>query len=226
MCGRFTLAVSTWDVIEEYFSIDASGEHADLTPRYNIAPSQDIAVVVKPDATSDRALTMMRWGLIPHWAKDSKIGYKMINAKAETLAEKPSYRTAYKKRRCLIPATGFYEWVTINGRKQPQYIHREDNGIFAFAGLWEHWAHDDQSIYSTTIITTAADEKIEAIHHRMPVILPLCNHDDWLNPDLQETGVLQSLLVSETETLAHYPISTQVNSPRNQGASLIEKISP
>ncbi len=195
MCGRFTLAINP-GAIEEYFAVDASGEHTDLSPRYNIAPSQDIAVVVKPDAESDRALTMMRWGLIPHWAKDIKIGYKMINAKGETLTEKPAYRTAYKKRRCLIPATGFYEWQARNGHKQPYYIHRQDEGVLAFAGLWEHWEHEGQSIYSTTIITTDADNKIRDIHDRMPVILPQSNFEDWLDPYMQEPEILRSLLVS------------------------------
>jgi len=204
--------------------VDASGEHADLSPRYNIAPSQDIAVITQSDADSERNLTMMHWGLIPHWAKDSKIGYKMINAKAETLAKKPSYRTPFKKRRCLIPATGFYEWVTSNGGKQPYYIHQEDNGLFAFAGLWEHWDKEGASIYSTTIITTAADEKIKAIHTRMPVILPKVNFDDWLDPELDDTDVLQSLLASDTDEIEYYQISTQVNSPRNQGAALLDRI--
>lgn len=224
MCGRFTLALTKRDVIEEYFSIELSGDEIDLSPRYNIAPSQNIAVIVKSDADSDRTLAMMHWGLIPHWAKDSKIGYRMINAKAETLTEKPSYRTPFKKRRCLIPATGFYEWVTINGRKQPHYIHREDDGLFAFAGLWEHCDKEGNSIYSTTIITTAADEKIQDIHYRMPVILPKDNFDDWLNPELQDTDALQALLVSEVQPLEYYSVSTQVNSPGNQGESLIEQI--
>ena len=224
MCGRFTLAFNP-NAIEEYFSIDIPGEHTGLSPRYNIAPSQDVAVVVRPDAEAGRNLTMMRWGLIPHWAKDSKIGYKMINAKAETLTEKPSYRTAYKKRRCLIPATGFYEWVVQEGRKQPYYIRRKDDGVFAFAGLWEHWVHEEQSIYSTTIITTATDEKLQDLHTRMPVILPQDNHSDWLDPDLQDTESLQALLVSDTSMLDYYPVSTQVNSPRNQGISLTERVS-
>jgi len=167
---------------------------------------------------------MMRWGLIPHWAKDIKIGYKMINAKAETLAEKPAYRTAYKKRRCLIPATGFYEWVSQGGRKQPFYIHREDEGVVAFAGLWEHWEHEDQSIYSTTIITTEADVRLWDIHDRMPVILPQTNFENWLDPDQHEQELLRSLLVSESEALTYYPVSTQVNSPRNTGVSLTDRI--
>jgi len=134
MCGRFTLAVSSSSVIEEYFSVDASVGHADLSPRYNIAPSQDITVIVKPDAESGRVLTMMRWGLVPHWAKDIKIGYKMINAKAETLAEKPAYRTAYKKRCCLIPTTGFYEW---------QHAMVKSNRTTSIAMMKECWLLPD-----------------------------------------------------------------------------------
>jgi len=223
MCGRFTLT-APYDVIYDYFGIGDQSPQPVFKPRYNIAPSQDIAVVMQLLEQPTRQLAMMHWGLIPHWAKDKKIGYKMINAKAETLTEKPSYRTAYKKRRCLIPADGYYEWKPMKDRKQPYYIQFHHHDLFAFAGLWEHWQGEQEDIYSCTIITTDADKKVGKIHTRMPVIMTLEYYERWLDPENQDTESLQDCLITDTSDIEFYPISMVVNSPKNEGADLIERL--
>jgi putative SOS response-associated peptidase YedK len=239
MCGRFTLT-APYDVIYDYFGIGDQSPQPVFKPRYNIAPSQDIAVVMQLPDQSSRHLAMMHWGLIPHWARDKKMAYTMINAKAETLAEKPSYRTAYKKRRCLIPADGYYEWATartqavdnvgnklskpLQDHKQPYYIQYHHHDLFAFAGLWEHWQGDQEEIYSCTIITTDADKKIGKIHTRMPVIMAPACYDRWLDPENQDTASLQDCLMTDTSDIEFYPVSTVVNSPKNEGRDLIEKL--
>jgi len=239
MCGRFTLT-APYDVIYDHFGIGDQAPQPVFKPRYNIAPSQDIAVVMKLPDQPSRQLAMMHWGLIPHWAKDKKIGYKMINAKAETLAEKPSYRTAYKKHRCLIPADGYYEWTTartqdvgqrrerlpkpMKDRKQPYYIHYHHHDLFAFAGLWEHWEGEQEEIYSCTIITTDANEVVKPIHNRMPVIMAPDYYEQWLNPDNQDTDSLKDCVITDTSDMEFYPVSTVVNSPKNEGHDLIQKM--
>ena len=223
MCGRFTLT-APYDVIYDYFAIEDQMPQSVFKPRYNIAPSQDIAVVMKLPDPPSRHLAMMHWGLIPHWARDKKIAYKMINAKVETLAEKPSYRTAYKKRRCLIPADGYYEWKQLKDRKQPYYIQYHHHDLFAFAGLWEHWQGDQEDIYSCTIITTDADNKVGKIHNRMPLIMNPDYYEQWLDPENQDTASLKDCLVTDTSDIEFYPVSTIVNSPKNEGQDLIQKI--
>jgi len=225
MCGRFTLGASR-ELVCDHFGIGNQPFQAVLKPRYNIAPSRNIAVVSKlPDHPAPQ-LSLMHWGLVPHWAKDKKMSYKMINAKAETLSEKPAYRQAYKKRRCLIPADGFYEWKVLKEKKQPYYIHYHHSDVFAFAGLWEQWGEleSEDLMYSCTIITTDADKKISAIHNRMPVIMSLEYYEQWLDPANQDTDSLQGLLVTDTSDLEMYPVSTAVNSPKNDGRDLIEKL--
>jgi len=222
MCGRFTLSASPRSIIEHF---DITGEHdvSILTPRFNIAPSQEVAAVFKPDSDSARGLQFMRWGLVPHWASDIKIGYKMINARTETLSEKPAYRTLFKRHRCLIPADGYYEWKQSQGRKQPYYIHYPDCDVFGFAALWDHWKGDKDEILSCTIITTEADSKLGEIHNRMPVILSSEHYNRWLDPELQDTDILSPMLVTDTSSLEAYPVSTMVNNPKNLGAGLIVK---
>jgi len=222
MCGRYTLSASP-EAIQEHFQLSEWGNLSLLEPRYNIAPSQNVSVIFQPESGSEKDLSFMKWGLIPHWAKDSKIGYKMINARAETLTDKPAYRAAFKRQRCLIPADGFYEWKTLAGRKQPHHFRYHGSDVFAFAGLWEYWK-GDKEIYSCTIITTEADDNVKNIHSRMPVILPHTFYDKWLDPDIQDTDALRSLLISETDDLEIYPVTTRVNSPNNQGAVLVEKM--
>lgn len=222
MCGRYTLAASPKDVTE-HFRLANPYIASLIEPRYNIAPSQDVPVITLPEHTRERALSLMRWGLVPGWAKDIKIGYKLINARAETLSEKPAFRTSFKHRRCLIPATGFYEWRLEQGKKQPYYIHFYHDDVFAFAGLWEYWRRDGE-VYSCAIITTDADEKVGRIHDRMPVIMNPDFYATWLDPEIQDTEALQALLTSDTSDLDIYPVSTLVNSPKNEGERLVRRI--
>ncbi|PSB54255.1 hypothetical protein C7B61_22460, partial [filamentous cyanobacterium CCP1] len=182
MCGRFTLSQSA-EALAIAFDLE---EVPPVPPRYNIAPTQPIAVVrslTHSSTTSERELTYLSWGLVPSWAKDPKIGTKLINARAETLAEKPSFRAAFKRRRCLIVADGFYEWHRTPEGKQPYYFHLQDHQPFAFGGLWEHWENGNGDVIeSCAIITTAANEVLSPIHDRMPVILEPKGYDLWLDP--------------------------------------------
>ncbi|MBI3159185.1 MAG: SOS response-associated peptidase [Chloroflexi bacterium] len=212
MCGRFTLTVDADTIHDAFPWLEVPGN---LTPRYNIAPTQPVAVV--PNNGQNR-LDAFVWGLIPAWAKDPSIGNKLINARGETLAEKPSFRGAYKRRRCLVLADGFYEWVKQPGRaKTPHYIQLESKEPFAFAGLWELWhAPDGSEVYSTTIITTEPNEMIGRLHNRMPVILPPAAYEQWLDPAEQTADKLQPLLRPyPAGEMMHYPVSTLVNSPFN-----------
>ncbi len=210
MCGRFTLTVDP-DELQQAFSL-ADRPPAGLAPRYNIAPSQPVAVIANGES---RTLELFKWGLIPSWAKDPKIGNRMINARAETLAEKPSFRAALKRRRCLIPADGFYEWKREGKSKTPMYIQLKDGGLFAFAGLWEVWKSPDESlIKSCAIITTTPNTLVEKIHDRMPVILPPQAYDLWLTagdlPYEQSLPLLTSFAATQMKAA---PVSTRVNNP-------------
>jgi putative SOS response-associated peptidase YedK len=177
-------------------------------------------------ATTDsrhRELTFLNWSLIPSWAEDPKIGDWMINARSETAADKPSFRSAFRKRRCLIPTDGFYEWQKNGGKKQPFFIHRADAKPFAFAGLWEHWEGDGQVIESCTILTTEANELMRPLHDRMPVILQPEDYDRWLDPRLDKPEAVQPLLRPyPSEALAAYPVTTLVNNPRNDKAECLK----
>src|SRR5215203_5150139 len=188
MCGRYTLASPTERLAEE-FGVDASS--IELSPNYNVAPTQGVAAVLEEGG--QRRLEVLRWGLIPPWADDPGIGSRMINARSETAPGKPSFRRAFRERRCLIPADGFYEWQRTNGAKQPYYIHMEDGRPFAFAGLWESW-HNGREIRSCTIITTNPNEVAAPIHNRMPVILHPEDYEMWLDPDFDEREPLTALL--------------------------------
>jgi len=196
MCGRFTLTADA-NTIQAAFDLDSASSSAlnELTPRYNVAPSQPVAIVVA-DSQGARRLEFFRWGLIPSWAKDPKIGYKMINARAEGLAEKPSFRAALKKRRCLILADGFYEWKREGKSKVPMYMQLKSGEPFAFAGLYEFWKPDNSETFvkSCTIITTEPNALTEKIHDRMPVILKPDTYDRWLTPDEVSTEKLLPLL--------------------------------
>ncbi|MCC6301922.1 MAG: SOS response-associated peptidase [Gammaproteobacteria bacterium] len=221
MCGRYTLTPSL-DVILEHYALEDVIES--YRPRYNIAPSQEVLVVRSTVEPQHRILIPMHWGLIPHWAKDRKIGYRMINAVGETLTDKPSYRTPFKKRRCLIPASGFYEWKVVGEKvKQPYYIRISGREVFSFAGLWEHW-EGDGGIYSCTIITTEANDTARSIHNRMPAILDPKDYDLWLNPSAPQDA-LQSLLVPYTaHPMETYPVSNAVNTPKNDDPRLTEPL--
>ena len=214
MCGRYTLTADAAS-IQFAFNLDSI---PDWQPRYNIAPSQLAPVITGKNA---RRLSFLKWGLVPSWAKDAAIGSKMINARAETAAEKPSFRAAFKRRRCLIPADGFFEWQ--GSRKTPMYIHLENRTLFAFAGLWESRANPDGSKLETcTILTAEANELIRPLHHRMAVILAPENYDVWLSPQEVETAALMSLLSPHpAEKMRAYEVSRQVNHPANDSPSVI-----
>lgn len=207
-------------MLKEAFRIRA--EYFDLQPRYNIAPGQDIPVVTRN--TGGREISAMRWGLIPHWAGDEKIGYKMINARAETVNEKPAFKSSFRRRRCLIPASGFYEWKRDGKVKQPVLITLPGQRLFAFAGIWEHWdAPDGRTVYSCSIITTEAAKKVAHIHNRMPVMLTgEKEYETWLS--LDEPPVLRHLMQPYGGELQIYPVSTRVNSPRDDDPGLIERV--
>lgn len=219
MCGRFTLTADMNALQNTFPWLNVPGE---LQPRYNIAPSQPVAVV--PNDGKNQ-LDYYVWGLIPFWAKDPTIGNRMINARAETLAEKPSFKHAFKRRRCLVIADGFYEWRQ-EGKglpKTPMYIQLESREPFAFAGLWENWnATDGSQVLSCTIITTRPNLLVEKIHNRMPVIIPPDSYHAWLEPGEQEASRLSELLrpYPAAEMLA-YPVSTYVNSPNNDSPDCI-----
>lgn len=220
MCGRFTIA-NPEQLKESFQEFTFPTE---MQPRYNIAPTQPIAVVPN---TSDGAVDFFHWGLIPHWAKDPKIGNRMINARSETLAEKPSFKNAYKRRRCLILADGFYEWRKEAGSKNktPMWIHLESGEPFAFAGLWEIWQDgaSGSEVRSCTIITTEPNDFMAKIHNRMPVILPREAYDDWLDPAERKPDSLQGLLKPfPAELMTAYPVSRAVNNPRNDAPECIE----
>jgi len=222
MCGRFVRKVSPKEMAE-FFDVVVTESPA----RYNIAPSQPVAAVRIRPHEGNRELVNLRWGLIPFWADDPKIGYKLINARAETAATKPSFRSAFKSRRCLIPATGFYEWQKLDPKhKQPFHIGLKDGQSFAFAGLWDEW-HDPEGevIESCAVLTTDANELMRPIHNRMPVILPREEYGQWLDPSLQDQEALQRLLRPfPPEGMAAYPVSTFVNAPRNEGPQCVEKV--
>ena len=230
MCGRYSLTTPV-EGLRQLFDFP---ERLNLEPRYNIAPTQSVAAVRhappvaeksdEPPPGGGQQLVLLRWGLIPHWAKDISIGSRMINARAETLAEKPSFRSAFHKRRCLILADGFYEWQKQDkGPKQPYRIARRDGGPFAFAGLWERWrdAAAGSLIESCTIVTTNASTLLRPIHDRMPVILPPPTFDAWLDSETKSEVALGLLRPYDGDDLMAYPISTRVNSVANDDAAII-----
>jgi putative SOS response-associated peptidase YedK len=206
------------------FPIDRAS--CEAVANFNVAPSQEILAIIKK--AGENWLVKFHWGLVPFWSKNLSIGNKMINARSETISEKPSFRNAFKKRRCLILADGFYEWTGEKGNKQPMFIHLPDRRPFAFAGLWETWHNkDDQdSVYkSCTIITTRASESVRHIHHRMPVILKPQVYETWLDPRNQNVGELKTILENEIiSELVSYPVSKRVNSTRQNDSSCIEPL--
>lgn len=212
MCGRYTLTASP-DVIAELFDLE---EPLLFKPRYNIAPTQSVAVIRLDPEARRRETPLLRWGLIPSWAKDPRIGNQMINAKAETVATKPSFRSAFRKRRCLIPADGFYEWQQQGKQKQPMLIRLRDRRPFAFAGLWERWEpKEGEPVESCTIITTEPNTLMQPIHNRMPVILAPQDYEKWLDLAVEQIDPLQALLRPYlAEEMEAYAVSKMVNNPR------------
>ena len=242
MCGRFTLTDPEQDLAIQ-FNLP---EIPDMQPRYNIAPTQPVAAVRVAQTTASgdagspedgimvRELAMLHWGLIPFWAKDPKIGARMINARSETVAEKPSFRSAFRKRRCLIAADGFYEWQKVEQGKQPFYIRLHEGRPFAFAGLWEYWKEADDpeepsgqrmSIQSCTILTTEPNELLRPLHNRMPVILHPRDYELWLDPKIQDKDRLQPILRAyPPEEMEAFPVSRLVNRPANDDPRCIEPL--
>lgn len=223
MCGRFTL-IAPGEVVAELFNLSETPE---LAPRYNIAPTQPVAAVRYNRDKKTRELTHFHWGLIPGWSKDPTIGSRMINARSETAAEKPSFRAAFKYRRCLVPTDGFYEWWKVDGGKQPVRIHMKDERPFAIAGLWEHWQGPDGSeIESCTLLTTGPNDLLKPIHNRMPVIMAEEDFDLWLDPGAQHPGEIQPLMRPfPSDKMTFYPVSTHVNNPRNEDPACIAPLS-
>lgn len=223
MCGRFTLSQNL-NAIASAFNLPEIPTF--LEPRYNIAPTQLVPAVLYASEQSKKQLQMLRWGLIPSWAKDLSIGAKLINARSETVSEKPSFKSALKQRRCLIVADGFYEWQRQDGKKQPYYFRLESGQPFAFAGLWEHWkSPDGQIINSCTILTTEANDLLRPIHDRMPVILNVKNYDLWLDPEVKKPEIVQPLLHPYPANLmTSFAVSTKVNNPKNNTPECINSL--
>ncbi len=226
MCGRYVSA-SPPDELARYFGTKAPA--AELEQSFNVAPTNEV-YTVRFDAGA-RSLTAMTWGLVPFWAKDRKVGSRMINARSETAAEKPAFRRAFGWRRCLIPADGFFEWAKIPGekRKQPYFIHRDDDERLVFAGLWERWTPKDaegeyleeETLETCTILTTSANATIAPVHDRMPVLLAPGRWDDWLNPDTDPASLRPLLQPAPEGLLVLRPVTTMVNSVRNKGPELV-----
>jgi putative SOS response-associated peptidase YedK len=219
MCGRFSLTLSSED-LREYFLLS---EGYNLEPRYNIAPSQEITAVRLEEG--QRRLVSLHWGLIPFWADDRKIGYRTINARSETAHKSPAFRAAFRSRRCLIPATGFFEWDKLQGSRQPFFIYRTDGKPMTFAGLWEHWEDKEgkEFIESCTILTTDAAEPVARLHDRMPVILEPGDFDLWLDPQEQNLEQLRNLMhPTEQGVLSMHPVSRYVNKAGNVGEKCLE----
>lgn len=218
MCGRFVCKSAMEEIIEAFGIAEVSEELAKAS--YNIAPSQSVLAII---GNGKRKLGRLQWGLVPSWAKDPEIGHKMINARAETLAEKPSFRDAFKKRRCLVVADGFYEWRRTGTEKVPMYIRLKSGRPFAFAGIYETWYSPEGNKLSTcAIITTGPNDLMKPIHDRMPVIIPESEYDKWLDRKITETEVLRPLLVPyPAEEMVAYEVSKQINSPRNNSEKCI-----
>ncbi len=228
MCGRYTLATIQEQLAEEFDLIEVES----LRPRYNIAPTQSVPVVRVLGDNSTRRLEELRWGLVPHWAKDPSVGSRMINARSEEAATKPSFRVPLRRQRCLVPSTGFFEWK-VGGdadsrrtKKQPYYFRRRDERVFAFAGMWDRWVGaDGKPIETYTILTTSPNELIRSFHDRMPVIVARDQYGLWLDPTVQDVDRLRPLFDPfPAGDMVAYPVSTHVNAPAHDDAECIRTI--
>jgi putative SOS response-associated peptidase YedK len=218
MCGRFSLGATIR--VGQLFDLPNC---PDMRPRYNIAPGQDVPAVIRNRETGDREFRPFRWGLVPSWAKDPAVGNRMINARSETAATKPAFRTLLRQRRCLILADGFYEWSGDGPRKQPYHVKLRDGEPFAFAGLWDRWAPaDGRPLETCTILTTAPNAVVRPIHDRMPVILPPGAYGAWLDPMLHDASELRALLTPyPAEAMTAFPVSTWVNNPAHDAPACV-----
>lgn len=215
MCGR-VVQFSPLQIIIELFGVIPTPLGLTVGPRYNLAPTQDLLAIRAADDGS-RQLLLLRWGLIPFWAKDTSGGGRMINARAETVAEKPAFRDAFRRRRCIIPIDGFYEWQRQGTQKQPHYIHRRDDRPFGLAGLWERWTGGGRTIESCTILTTSPNDLMRPIHDRMPVVLSPVDYPMWLDGRSSSHDLLELLKPYGGDDLSEYPVSPRVNSPKHEG---------
>jgi putative SOS response-associated peptidase YedK len=220
MCGRFALIITPAE-LEKIFGLRLDEE---FNPRYNIAPSQTVPVITYQEKDKKKKISSMKWGLVPSWAKDYSIGDRMINARSETIQEKPSFRSAFQRRRALIPASGFFEWKREGNTKTPYFIGMQEMKTFAFAGLWERWVHDNNFLETFTILTTEANELIHPIHDRMPVIMPENAYDRWLNPSTELSYIIPLLAPYPNEKMQAYPISKLVNNPNNDSPEILERV--
>ncbi len=224
MCGRFTLT-SPAHVIAEAFGVDPP---TGFEARYNVCPSQAVMAVRHGRADSTRSVAFLHWGLVPHWMKEPPKDARMINARSETAAEKPAFRDAFKSKRCLVPADGFFEWRKESGGKQPYLIRLKSAEPFAIAGLWAAWRRDEgPRLESCALLTTTPNELMEPIHDRMPVLLPRESWDLWLDPEVEDGSLLQALLrPARADLMEAFPVSKHVNSPRNDDARCLEREAP
>ncbi|HEY8455725.1 MAG TPA: SOS response-associated peptidase [Actinopolymorphaceae bacterium] len=239
MCGRYSLSRDPEDLARE-FEVTRVDVDEKLQPDYNVAPTKNVPAVIDrlerdqpEDVPPERRLRLVKWGLVPSWAKDPKIGNRLINARVETAHEKPAFRRAFASRRCLLPADGYYEWYgEKKGKKQPFFIHRGDGGILAMAGLYEIWrdpekADDDPDrfVWTCTVLTTTAEDELGRIHDRMPLLVERDQYATWLDPRIRDPERLRSVLIPAAPgRLQAYPVSTAVNNVRNNGPHLIEPI--
>jgi putative SOS response-associated peptidase YedK len=221
MCGRYTLTQA--GAVPDLFEIS----ELRITPRFNVAPSQELPII-RLDSAGRREGALLRWGLIPHWMKEKPTGSPMINARAEGLDTKPAYRAAFKYRRCLVPADGFFEWKKVPGRKrkQPYFFQLHDRALFAFAGLWEHFEKEGEIIESFTILTCDANDLVGKVHDRMPVILPRNGYAAWLGSGTEPDVRHRLLAPFDPDRMESYPVSPRVNSPANDDETCIEPWSP
>jgi putative SOS response-associated peptidase YedK len=222
MCGRYTDSL-TWEEMVRLYDLTEPEAALNLQPRYNIAPTQT-AAVIRPTAKGGRSLALLRWGLIPSWSRDAKVGARMINARGETVSEKPSFRDSFRSRRCLIPADGFYEWRGDRGAKKPSRIEMKDGSGFAFAGLWDRWtkAEDGIAVDSFTIITTTANDVLRPLHERMPVILNPDDYDAWLDTRSFPPDAVQPLLRPYPDAaMTFFAVSQHVNNVRHDDPECI-----
>jgi putative SOS response-associated peptidase YedK len=220
MCGRYTLTSPSMKLFEKF---GLEGEAPELAPNYNVAPTQSVAAIFAENG--GRRLEALRWGLVPSWAKDLSIGSRMINARSETAHEKPSFRSAWGRRRCLIPADGFYEWKKEAGGKQPFHIRMKSEEPFAFAGLWETWDGGDGEVRTCAILTTEANEMMSDIHHRMPVILPPDLYEAWLGDEAEKQELIAMMEPYPSDEMEAYPVSRFVNKPSNNDPGCVEPVS-
>jgi putative SOS response-associated peptidase YedK len=227
MCGRFTLRAPLTVLSQQFlFDLGPAAEIAAVRPRYNVAPTQTIAAIRQLESGGKRKLAWLHWGLIPSWAKDAKMAASMINARGETVAEKPAFRTAFARRRCLILADGFFEWKKVGKQKQPFYFRLQGEQPFAFAGLWESWrgpaGSEGTPLESCTIVTTTANELCRPLHDRMPVILESCDYDRWLDTATAKDDLLALIQPLPADLMKSEPVNPRVNNVRNDDAQCLE----